>query len=144
MYSVHDFTSQQSTLHAYIQHIYSYVHAYSTIILIYILYFITLIGPPQFRRRASNITVSNQHTPVSFTFDACGGTSPTVSWSRLTINGQESLPGFHNHIHASGSTLTLNYASIIGDVGEYTYTVSNSYGSISDTVYLIVFGRYLV
>ena len=98
------------------------------------------IGPPQFRRRASNATVFSQHSPVSFTFDACAGTTPTVTWSRVTINGEESIPGFYNHIHATGSTLTLDHASIIGDVGEYTYMVSNSYGTIQDTVYLIVFG----
>ena len=61
----------------------------------------------------------------------------------MTINGEESLPGFHNHIRASGSTLSLDHASIIGDVGEYSYTVSNSYGTVTDTVYLIVFGKCL-
>ena len=83
----------------------------------------------------------SQHSPVLFTFDACAGTTPTVTWSRVTINGEESIPGFYNHIHATGSTLTLDHASIIGDVGEYTYMVSNSYGTIRDTVYLIVFGK---
>ena len=74
-------------------------------------------------------------------FDACAGTNPTISWSRLTINGEESLPGFHSHIHVNGDTLTLDYARIVGDVGEYTYTVSNRDGTIQDTVYLIVSGK---
>ena len=103
----------------------------------------TYIGPPQFRSRASNATVFSQQSPVTFTFDACAGTTPTISWSRVTINGEESIPGFYNHIHATGSTLTLDHASIIRDVGEYTYRVSNSYGTIQDTVYLIVFGKYV-
>lgn len=99
------------------------------------------IGPPQLRSRAHNVTVFNQQTPVTFMFDACAGTTPTISWSRVTINGEENLPGFHNHIHVNGNTLTLDSASIIGDVGEYIYTVSNSYGTVRDTVYLVVFGK---
>ena len=107
-----------------------------------LLAYLNYVGPPQLRSRATNVTVFNQQTPVSFTFDACAGTSPMISWSRVTINGEENIPGFYNHIHASGSTLSLDRASIIGDVGEYTYTVSNSYGTIRGTVYLIVFGKY--
>ena len=76
---------------------------------------------------------------ASFSFSACAGPNPTFSWSRLTISGEETLPGTHSHIHVNSDTLTLDYANI-DDTGRYTYSVTNSYGTVENDVFLVVFG----
>ena len=76
---------------------------------------------------------------ASFVFHPCAGPNPTFSWSRLTINGEESLPGTHSHIRINSNTLTLDYTTFY-DTGMYTYSVTNSYGTAESDVYLVVFG----
>ena len=90
---------------------------------------------------ARNVTVQ-ENTGASFVFQTCAGPSPTFSWSRLTISGEETLPGTHNHIRINGNTLTLDDTSFF-DTGVYTYSVSNSYGTAENDVYLVIFGMYL-
>ena len=105
------------------------------------IFFNTCVGPPQFKQMARNVTVQ-ENMGASFVFQPCAGPSPTFSWSRLTILGEEALPGAHNHIHVNSNTLTLDYTSFF-DTGVYTYSVSNSYGTAENDVYLVVFGMYL-
>ena len=111
------------------------------VVILYDVFF--TLGPPQIKTRANNATVLEGQT-ASFLFSACAGPNPSYSWSRLILVGGEptdqTLPGSHSHIHVSSNMLTVLQPRI-ADIGVYTYTVTNSYGSVQDSAFLVVSGE---
>ena len=103
-----------------------------------------ILGPPQIKSRANNATVVEGQT-ATFSFTTCAGPNPSFSWSRITLVGGEPteqvLPGSNSHVRVNNNMLTV-YQPRIADTGEYTYTVTNSYGSAQDNVFLVVSGTY--
>lgn len=81
---------------------------------------------------------------ATFSFTTCAGPNPSFSWSRTILVGGEPieqvLPGSNSHIRVNNNMLTV-YQPRIADIGMYTYTVTNSYGSVQGNVYLVVSGE---
>ena len=80
---------------------------------------------------------------AAFSFTTCAGPNPSFSWSRITLVGGEPteqvLPGSNSHIRVNNNMLTVLQPRI-ADTGVYTYTVTNTYGSAQDNVFLVVSG----
>jgi len=94
-----------------------------------------------FVNRANNVSVLIGHSASSM-FTVCAGPNPSITWSRRTLNGIDSLPGSNSHIRIFGTRVEFDYV-YVNDVGAYTYTVTNTYGQISDTLFLTVISKYI-
>ena len=97
-------------------------------------------GAPIFASKTNNVTVLIGND-ASIKIDICAGPNPSISWSRRTFSGDESVPGSHNHIHVEGTRLVFDHV-YADDIGIYTCIVANSFGQTQDVIFVTVISKY--